>query len=276
MYTTLSDSAISCREKVFVATNPTEKSSSFENVLCVLRLASSFWNYIGSLITWSIFLVAFRVHLSKHIYSFSLSVVLIPDFTEIFKQLYWRHLHETRRYTILSDSALKRSFFCGYESNKNVVQPWKCCVLLRLWSSVWNDLRPEKDVQTYDIFALTHEDWHSIMSRKIAKFIRGFQNNIFKFSTLKLQGNSWIFSVQNDGARQVGAKKQSANQHQDVHGRTDGRTDVRKDGHRWVPCVSMKNQLDGLPFFLRYGAPLARAFGPRGSSAKKSDAQYYA
>ena len=23
----------------------------------------------------------------------------------------------------------------------------------------------------------------------------------------------------------------------------------------------MKNQLDGLPFFLRYGAPLARAFG---------------
>ena len=67
VYTTLSDSTISCREKVFVATNPTEKSSSFENVLCVLRLASSFWNYIGSLITWSIFLVAFRVHLSKHI-----------------------------------------------------------------------------------------------------------------------------------------------------------------------------------------------------------------
>ena len=30
---------------------------------------------------------------------------------------------------------------------------------------------------------------------------------------------------------------------------------------------AMKNQLDGLPFFLKYGAPLARAFGPRGSSA---------
>ena len=118
VYTILSDSTISCREKVFVATNPTEKSSSFENVLCVLRLASSFWNYIGSLITWSIFLVAFRVHLSKHIYSFSLSVVLIPDFTEIFKQLYWRHLHETRRYTILSDSAFKRSFFVAMNPTK--------------------------------------------------------------------------------------------------------------------------------------------------------------
>ena len=71
-----------------------------------------------------------------------------------------------------------------------------------------------------------------------------------------MQGNLEISVV---SVHQVGAKKQSANHHRDVHGRMYGRT-----YRRWA---SMKNQLDGLPFFLRYGAPIARAFGPRGSSA---------
>ena len=43
-----------------------------------------------------------------------------------------------------------------------------------------------------------------------------------------------IFSFQSDGARQVGAKKQSANQHRDVHGRTDVCTDVCTDGRTAV------------------------------------------
>ena len=70
---------------------------------------------------------------------------------------------------------------------------------------------------------------------KIAQFIRGFQNNIFKFCKLKLQGNLSIFNFQSAGTRQVGAKKQSANQHRDVHGRTDGRMYGRT--YTWAPCV---------------------------------------
>jgi len=48
----------------------------------------------------------------------------------------------------------------------------------------------------------------------------------------------------------------------------------RRKSERWVSCggtrssyvvQSFKNQLDGIPFFLNYGAPRARAFGPRGA-----------
>ena len=43
---------------------------------------------------------------------------------------------------------------------------------------------------------------------------------------------------------------------------------VRRTDGSDVSIKPRKNQLDGLPFFLKYGAPLARAFGPRRSSAK--------
>ena len=52
---------------------------------------------------------------------------------------------------------------------------------------------------------------------------------------------------------------------------TPGRKDGRKETcvRAGSLCRSMKNRLDVyIPFFLSYGAPLARAFGPRGSSAK--------
>ena len=52
-------------------------------------------------------------------------------------------------------------------------------------------------------------------------------------------------------------------------GRTDGRTDGRKRAYAREPCVGpWKIDSMVIPFFLSYGAPLARAFGPRGSSKK--------
>ena len=48
----------------------------------------------------------------------------------------------------------------------------------------------------------------------------------------------------------------------------DARTYVRMYVRRdiWASCVSIQNQLHSfIPFFLKYGAPLARAFGPRGA-----------
>ena len=39
-------------------------------------------------------------------------------------------------------------------------------------------------------------------------------------------------------------------------------------------CRSTKTQLDGLPYFLNYGAPLARAFGPRGAPLKTWTSHY--
>ena len=47
-----------------------------------------------------------------------------------------------------------------------------------------------------------------------------------------------------------------------VHGIQDGRTEGRKDGRKetcvraGTLCRSMENRLDGIPFFLSYGAPL--------------------
>ena len=41
-----------------------------------------------------------------------------------------------------------------------------------------------------------------------------------------------------------------------------GRTDVRTDVH---DVMAKFSHIDGLPYFLKYGAPRARAFGARGA-----------
>ena len=45
----------------------------------------------------------------------------------------------------------------------------------------------------------------------------------------------------------------------------DGRTDVRTDVHD-APYKTKFSHIDGLPYFLSYGAPRARAFGARGAA----------
>ena len=45
------------------------------------------------------------------------------------------------------------------------------------------------------------------------------------------------------------------------------RTSSSSYGRKWRQHQATKNQLDGLPFFLKYGAPLARAFDARRNSA---------
>ena len=51
--------------------------------------------------------------------------------------------------------------------------------------------------------------------------------------------------------------------HIGIHEGADGRTYVRTDVH---DVMAIKpNHIDGLPYFLKYGAPRARAFGARGA-----------
>ena len=53
-------------------------------------------------------------------------------------------------------------------------------------------------------------------------------------------------------------------------GRTDGRTDVHD-----VMAIKPIFLIDGLPYFLNYGAPRARAFGARGAPLLINICIYY-